>query len=197
MPKHASNKKPDAFEMFCFANCYYEAAAVLTVCRVQKDLAIHVSIGDRVENVEFNRNATIISSSVLLILSLEVFLKCLIRIRGRKPPRIHDVSELFAMLSAKDRRSLRRLFLTFPGYYEGKKRMGIKSAVRAASSFFNDIRYGYEISKGMRMPLLSVTAASTGRGTAGLCDVALATRSLILTKHPDWQQKYSARHEFH
>jgi len=197
MAKRAA-KKPDAFEMFCFASAYYDAAAALTVFRFEKGRAIRMSVGEGIEDdLEINRNATIISSSVLLILSLEVFCKCLIRIRGKKPPKTHDVGELFALLSPKDRRSLKRIFLAFPGYYDGKKRMGIKAAVSAASSFFMDIRYGYEMAKGTRMPLLSVTAASTGRGTAGLCDLALAARSLILAKHPDWAQRYSARREFH
>jgi hypothetical protein len=201
MAKHTA-KKPDAFEMFCFANAYYEAAAILMLCHgwsFEKDgkHMIQLSAGPGAKDIELNPNAAIISSSVLLILSLEVFLKCLIRVRGRMPLREHDVSKLFAMLSAKDQRSIKRIFLAFPGYYEGTKRMGIESALAAASSFFVRMRYGYEIAHGARMPLLTVTPASKNRGTAGFCDVALATRSLILAKYPDWVRRYSARRVFH
>ena len=166
--------------MFCFATLYYEGA-----------VAIHKTAYDH----EFNQTAPkvyhnktlwglFIPSSVLLAFSLEIFLKCLMQVRGNNPIRGHKTKELFSELSLRDRRHIGHMFRS-----ERATRgdtVSLKSVFARASNYFDEMRYGYE------KPVPRLPAG----GIKGLDLAAEAVRLVILDKHPDWQQRYLDRESF-
>ena len=49
-------------------------------------------------------------ATVLVSFGFELYLKCLIAIEGKKPPRIHDLRDLFFQLSKESQVEIRRAY---------------------------------------------------------------------------------------
>jgi hypothetical protein len=193
--------KLDAFEMFCYASAYREAAAIIDVRRFTagrakalKDLspAIRAAYGFSEEDafdVTVNPDALTIPSSLLFTLSLEVHLKCLVRVRRRMPIAEHNMKKLFERLGRRDRQAIKRRFLENYEQYDGKRRVKIDSVIQRSSRFFVEIRYGYEYAP----PRMPAADDESMRGTFGFRTAVNAVRSVILDKNPDWHERYLRR----
>jgi hypothetical protein len=184
-------QKPDAFDMFCYASEYREAAKMLCGAYLQITQQRVAAMGEALKQ----RHATPkwmpipgqVATQVLLALSIEIYLKCLRRVRGRAPLKGHVLRQFFAALSLKDRRAIQRRYAITCKTFKvnpitGKKRLvSIESALARAEAYFLFVRYGYEL------PTPRAPFADGSRGNSGMWEFVDAVRAVILDKHPDWE----------
>jgi hypothetical protein len=182
-------KKPDGFEMFCFASLYQEGASAVQDFSLSNQVVTNKSTGMLEQNSHMR--SLIIPSSILLVLSFEVYLKCLKRVRGRKLVYGHDTRKLFSALSQSDQRLLARRFKEFGKEGVGFRGMSLNSILDRTASYFIDMRYGYE------KPIPRMPTDGEVTGIFGLSRAVHAVRSVILDKHPDWHQRYMEMESFH
>lgn len=159
--------KASGFEMFCYATSYWKAAALL----------------GRAKNIV----PYIIPWHVLEVLALEVYLKCLRRVRGKAPLARHPIHDLFNDLSQADRRAISKYFKRIIAHevYGIAGPMNLKSVIDRASDMFTIVRYGYE---GAPWP----TDVRGQKGNVGVSQAIMALREVIAEKHPDWPAKCRA-----
>jgi len=118
--------------------------------------------------------------------ALELYLKCLLTIEGKKPPKSHDLQELFELLGAKTQSHIRARFkpyeseqeeLASPAYAaQGMTRPPgavFDFILNASRDAFETYRYIHE--KGLE--------ANQGWGADRIMQAA---RNVILDRHPEW-----------
>jgi hypothetical protein len=92
------------------------------------------------------REALVQPVCVLAAFTIELLLKCLIRIEGGRPPSIHELNDLFNLLSAPTRERLVAMWRDYVHAMPAEttepfKRIGVTTAGRKA---FQRIRYWHE-----------------------------------------------------
>ena len=161
MPKTPRNKRPDAFSLFCFATAYWKGRWAL--------------------NREFTRlgiqTPYDIPEFVVEAFSLELHLKCLLRVEKKELPGSHEPEYLYHALTPPHRRMIREY---------AKKPLGeMRSILARSRGVFKDLRYMHE---GHKWP-----EDKKGRtGTDGFNEVVHAIRRIIKEKHKDWDAKKNA-----
>jgi hypothetical protein len=202
VPKHPP--KPDAFEMFCYAEEFRASFDLLIsahewILNARSTAISRVSQpGSEEWKAAFGKFFEIIpgqvSAQVLSALSLEIYLKCLHRVRRRKPPRGHNQKEIFDALSRKDRLDIEKRYLeNYKGPTEAlswKQKVTLDSALNRASVYFTGIRYGYE-RPSPRSP--EIEGMPGLLGNIGIPNATLSVRAVILSKHPEWEQRFLER----
>lgn len=143
--------KNNPYQMFCYATAYWKSSASL----------------DR----EPNRLPYQLPSIILQLLGFEVYLKCLLCIRG-KIRRGHDLQKLFDELDAADQQALHTAFHNHTKSKPAMKGVTLQSVFDRSKDVFEKARYGYE---GFVWP-----SDSTGdQGNRGLPDALHAVRAVI------------------
>lgn len=158
MSKAPRNSKPDAFDLFCYATTYWKARWAL----------------DR----EFTRIGVLppydIPIFVIEAFSLELHLKCLLRVENKPLPQTHEPEDLYKKLTSLHRRLIRE--------YSKKRLREMRSILMRSKGVFRHLRYMHE---GHKWP-----ADKDGiTGTSGFNDVVHAIRRIIKDKHPDWDER--------
>lgn len=202
-----AKNKPDGFEMFCFAEEFRQSVSILhksllatynsrtKAIRDELDLAKDGEnpFTEKAKRLMDEQNNFVyggLASKVVAALCLELFIKCLHRVRGRTPPWGHKYKVIYRQLSIRDRQKIQQHYMSnsakwFRDPHTGKKIVWpIENVLERAELQFTQLRYGYE--------LLS-EARSTLRGNAGIRDLTMAIRSRILEKHPDWESRIRER----
>jgi HEPN domain-containing protein len=97
------------------------------------------------------RGALLYPICVLAAFTVELLLKCLIRIEGRDPPQIHDLLCLFNQLSASTQEQLAAMWSDYAQHrVEALRQAGVKiepeltAALAAGRKGFEVIRYAHE-----------------------------------------------------
>ena len=136
-------------------------------------------------NSLFERDIGGVSYLILQSFCLEIYLKCLHRIRGREPPRGHDQKKLFYALSRSDRSRIEKICLKYcsnsvrdPVTGKVRKVWDTDSVLDRSSDLFTKARYGYEL------------PVAIG-GNAGMQEVIFAIDLIIIGKHPDWLERFA------
>lgn len=117
--------------------------------------------------------------------ALELFIKCLHRIR-RRNVRGHDVHKLFRRLSKADQKTIAKYYdeivTSHPMYldFSSLVKFDVESVLLRSRSTFTTIRYWHE---GVR-PSTDAEGKSSNAGTGSLSD---AIRKLILELRPQWK----------
>jgi hypothetical protein len=98
--------------------------------------------------------ALVMTTSLLQAFTIELLLKCLIRVEGCSPPPIHDLLDLFNLLSAPTHERLEAMWRDYvqrhPDQSEAYKKVGVTiepeltSALAAGRRAFELIRYWHE-----------------------------------------------------
>jgi hypothetical protein len=164
MPKPTVVRKedPDAFLLFCFATSNWKAR-----------WALH-----RQMKLRYPFNMPIFVAEAF---TLELHLKCLIRVRGIKLPKrgTHEIAELYNLLTPQDKRRLvkKKTKLT---------QDDIDSILERSRGLFALLKYQYE---GHEWPL----DPKTGKwGNKGFEKLIHAIRDIIKTRQPKWDAKKNA-----
>ena len=169
---------PDAFDMFCYASAYQEGASIINN-EMLASLVVEDSAGTLRQNP--NASALHLPAAILLSLSFEVYLKCLIAIGGGKPHG-HDADKLFTDLDTVTRDTLEKKFASLCADGAAFREMKLESVLTRMKKFFKRTRYGYELK--IRMPSDGVR-----RGTFGLWNAVEAARSTIADMNSDWEER--------
>jgi len=175
----------DPFEAFCFAARYQEGASV-----IQRFVNENSVIEDNETGVVTHNDhwrGLGLPSSILLSLSLEVFLKCLILTRGRPHDKRHEIGELFGSLTDDDKRLVEQKFSEFCRAGAAFKDMEFDSILKRVDRYFVDMRYAYDASH----PRMAKHGEI--RGMYGLSSAVNAVRAAILETHPDWEVWFSEK----
>jgi len=135
-------KEPLELTLFKFAEMHYRAGGIL-LQKVTKD------------------PDSTFPATVLVIFGFELYLKCLIAIEGKKPPRIHDLRDLFFQLSKESQVEIRRaykeraktdpFFKRMKQFYEEKGfpvDHSFDSVLKSCASAFVHFRYLWEYEGG-------------------------------------------------
>lgn len=167
----------DPFEVFCFASAYLSGAIAIS--------KVEFSDGPKPLGEHVMSEALQIPGVILQILCLEVYLKCLILVRGNAPPNTHDTKVLFNALSADDQKAIRDEYQRSPPRnLLGGAVIEFDSVLDRTENTFKTVRYGYE-RPSPREPADGVT-----RGNLGFKEAIRAVQSVILVQHPDWFKRY-------
>ena len=124
MARRRVETPPLSIEVFCHATAYWKSAA---------------SLG-RHCNFPFPYNLPMV---VYELFSLELFLKCLIKMRGKPIPRMHELSQLLSTLSKGDRDKIRSRYYKLRRAHH-RPRVAWKSVIKRTSHLFDRARYHFE-----------------------------------------------------
>jgi hypothetical protein len=154
--------QPDPFDVYYFAVCYNKSVARLEEQPQQHPYGI--------------------AQVVLQTLSLEVFLKCVHRLRGNDIPPVHNLKDLFGTLAPGDQKTLSDMFAAIAKARHGNpKNLALLDVLDRSKRLFEAIRYAYE-EEHPGMP----SDADTVPANEGLNDAILAIRDFIKSEKPDY-----------
>jgi len=131
------------------------------------------------------------ASMVCMAFSLELYLKCLIRMERKTYGKEHDLKELFGKLGRRNRGKIKRHFrqncATVRSYVErtyetdGKPvpKVDFDFVLSASKDAFTEMRYIFE------------RGSATDTGWLG-DTIIKGVRSVILAKHPEWERARQA-----
>lgn len=156
----ADMRDPDPFQLFLFATAYWRAAAALT-----KGLNLHYP---------YNMPTFVVEA-----FSLELHLKCLLRLRGQLLDPTHEPNDLFRRLAPADQQSIRSLGKLLPSDED----LDIEPILARARGVFKTLRYMHE---GHEWPRDATGLA----GNAGFDETIRGTRRTILEISPAWSIEY-------
>lgn len=162
--------QPDPFDVYYFAVAYNKSAARL------EEQAQQAPYG--------------ISIVMLQTLSVEVFLKCIHRLRDCKIPPHHNLSELYKSLPDDDQLTLSEMFLAVAQSRGGNpENLSLADVLSRSKRLFEAIRYAYEEDH-PGMP----TDSHIVPVNLGLNSTILAIRDFIKRERPDFGPLAEARH---
>ena len=162
--------QPDPFDVYYFAVTYNKSVARL---EEQKQ-----------------RHPYGISILVLQTLSMEVFLKCVHRLRGNDIPPHHNLKELFTSLPPEDKKSISAMFdVVAKARGTPPTDVTLIDVLERSKGLFEAIRYAYE-EEHSGMP----ADADTVPVNLGLNSAILAIRDFIKLECPDYAERAEAQH---
>jgi hypothetical protein len=159
MARKNKRRSYDPFKAYCFGTFYWKAAA---------------SLGRESDRAHYAYAQLVIGA-----LSLEVYLKCLHRIR-RRIEWGHEIKKLFDSLSKADRAAITK------HYEAAAKSKDIEAALIRANTLFTDARYAFEGEPWRAEHYKGVPV------NKGANELIVAVRAVILSVYPEWQARYSA-----
>ncbi len=157
-PRGVRKKNPDPFKLFVTATAYWRAAA-----RLGENLNLRAPYD--------------MPMYVIEAFSLELHLKCLLRIEGQELARTHEPGELYEKLRKDNRKLIRD--------YTGMNVADLNSVMKCAEGVFKNLKYIHE---GWKWP-----KDREGRwGNFWFKDIILAIRTIIKKEKPRWEKRKNA-----
>lgn len=175
----------DPFETFCFASRYQDGASVIQWFFYKNSVIEDEKTRSITRNDHLNGLS--LPSSILLSLSLEVFLKCLILARGNPHNKDHEIGKLFGALTDDDQCLVRRKFSEYRQAGVAFNGMEFDSILKRMDRYFVEMRYAHDA------PHPRTPEHAGVRGIYGLSDAVNAVRAVILETHPEWEAMFSAK----
>ncbi len=157
------NKLPDPYLMFCDATGHWKSAALLGRAKNQRHYAL--------------------SMLVLESFSLEIHLKCLLRLRGIAFGRNHDTPDFFRSLSVSDQSRIAAMFDNAVG-----ADVQINDVLSRSAELFVKGRYRFDPQHEKWNEVASQIALNNG-----LSQLIAAVHRVILDTQPTWEGDYNAQ----
>jgi hypothetical protein len=155
LPRGVNLKTPNAFKVFVSATVYWRAA-----CRLGKYLAVPLDYAMPVFMVE--------------AFSLELHLKCLLRVEGKALTGTHEPRDLYRQLTPDNRKLIRQ--------YAHKSVVEINAALDRYRGVFKNLKYFHE---GWKWP----RDRQGGHGNRDINQIVHAIRRIVKEQNPGWENR--------
>jgi hypothetical protein len=159
LPRGVHRIDPDPFKVFVSATVYWKAATALG-----RELRLPEPYDTPIFVIE--------------AFSLELHLKCLLRVEGKLLPREHEPKKLLKALDPPSRKLIRE--------YSGKSVAEVNAVMDRCTGIFAKMRYQHE---GWKWPKVKIQGAFVNEGVN---DIVKAIRKIVKERKPRWDDRKNA-----